>query len=260
MKKEDFIFFWGGIYSQWYPSKFVIGNIEYNCAEQYMMSKKALSFGDEESNNKIMSIKDPRIQKQYGREVKGFDVESWNNICRLFVYEANYAKFSQNSDLFDELILTGNKEIVEASPEDKIWGIGLHESDERAWNKETWLGTNWLGEAIMKVRSEFYKQFDEKTNTLFKKLEKDNPPRIRNEKYCFKVPSGLEVEILTEDEYIFETHKFGSMSSPLPNDYNNHSYFLLVDKTIHSKLTSIDKIFIMEKQYKIYNVWTKTIK
>lgn len=120
--KNDFVFFWGGTFSQWYPSKFTINNIEYNCAEQYMMAKKALLFRDKESYNKIMNSKDPSYQKQIGRKVKNFDVDKWNSKCREYVYEANYAKFTQNPKMLEELLSTGDKEIVEASPEDKIWG------------------------------------------------------------------------------------------------------------------------------------------
>ena len=156
--KNDFVFFWGGTFSQWCPSKFTINNIEYNCAEQYMMAKKALLFRDKEAHNKIMNSKDPSYQKQIGRKVKNFDVDKWNSKCRDYVYEANYAKFTQNTKMLEELLSTGNKEIVEASPEDKIWGIGLHQHDQRAWDKETWLGTNWLGEAIMKVREDIKKE------------------------------------------------------------------------------------------------------
>jgi ribA/ribD-fused uncharacterized protein len=152
MAKENFIMFWGGTYSQWCPSKFTIDGVEYNCAEQYMMAKKALLFDDVESYNMIMYADNPRDQKAFGRRVKGFDKDKWEAVCRKYVYDANYAKFTQNPKMLEELMATGDKEIVEASPEDKIWGIGLHESDPLAWDKSTWQGTNWLGEAIMQVR------------------------------------------------------------------------------------------------------------
>lgn len=152
MAKQDFIFFWGGTYSQWMPSKFKIDGVEYNCAEQYMMAKKALLFGDYEVLAKIMATSDPREQKALGKLVKGFDKKVWETYCRDYVYDGNYAKFTQNPEMQRELLATGNKEIVEASPEDTIWGIGLHETNPLAWEKATWKGTNWLGEAIMAVR------------------------------------------------------------------------------------------------------------
>jgi ribA/ribD-fused uncharacterized protein len=152
MAKEDFVLFWGGTYSQWCPSPFTIDGKEYTCCEQYMMGKKALTFKDMEAYEEIMATKSPRDQKAIGRRVKNFNAEVWSVISREVVYQANYAKFTQNPEMREELMATGDLEIVEASPEDKIWGIGLHETDPRAWDKSTWQGTNWLGEAIMRVR------------------------------------------------------------------------------------------------------------
>jgi ribA/ribD-fused uncharacterized protein len=152
MKTDKYIFFWGGTFSQWCPSKFVIDGVEYNCCEQYMMAKKALLFEDVDSYNKIMNTKGPKEQKALGRKVKNFNKDKWETVCREVVYEANYAKFSQNSLMKKELLRSGKLEIVEASPEDKIWGIGMHESHPDINDKTKWQGTNWLGEAIMRVR------------------------------------------------------------------------------------------------------------
>ena len=153
MAKSDFVLFWGGTYSQWCPSVFVIDGVEYNTAEQYMMAKKALLFGDYDSLREIMVEKSPALQKAMGKKVKGFNKVKWETYCRDYVYDANYAKFTQNPKMLKELMATGDKEIVEASPEDTIWGIGLHETNPLAWDKATWKGTNWLGEAIMRVRA-----------------------------------------------------------------------------------------------------------
>jgi ribA/ribD-fused uncharacterized protein len=155
MKTDKYIFFWGGTFSQWCPSKFVIDNVEYNCCEQYMMAKKALLFEDIDSYNQIMATKSPKEQKAIGRKVKNFDKNKWEAVCREIVYEANYAKFSQNAVMKSELSRSGDREIVEASPEDKIWGIGMHESHPDILDKSKWQGTNWLGEAIMQVRNKF---------------------------------------------------------------------------------------------------------
>ncbi len=152
MAKEDFTFFWGGAFSQWYPSPMEIDGVQYNCAEQYMMEQKAKLFGDEEMRQKIMTTDSPNKQKQFGKQVKGFDKDTWENVAKDIVKRANIAKFTQNPELMVAFEVSKGRELVEASPEDKIWGIGLHESDELAWNKETWQGTNWLGEAIMRVR------------------------------------------------------------------------------------------------------------
>jgi len=154
MINDKSVFFWGGICSQWYPSDFEINEEKFTSAEQYMMYKKALLFEDEEVANAIMRTNNPKDQKALGRKVRGFDKDVWEEVCREYVYEGNYAKFTQNPELLEELLSYGDREIVEASPEDPIWGIGLHENDKRVLDKEQWLGTNWLGEAIMRVRDE----------------------------------------------------------------------------------------------------------
>jgi len=156
--KEEFLFFWGNTFSQWFPSKFVIDGIEYNDCEQFMMSMKALLFKDVKTNEKIMMLTDPRMQKEAGREVKNFKKDKWEAICRDVVYQANYAKFTQNPDLLKQLMATGDKTFVEASPYDKIWGIGLRANDPRALDRKFWLGLNWLGEAITKVREDIKKE------------------------------------------------------------------------------------------------------
>lgn len=151
---DKYIFFWGGEFSQWYPCSFMINNIEYNCAGQYMMAQKAAIFQDWDSFAAIMKSKNPRDQKAIGRKVKNFDVKWWETICREIVEFGNHAKFAQNPDLLEVLLSTGDKEIVEASPYDKIWGIGLAENDPRCLDKSQWQGKNWLGECIMNVRKE----------------------------------------------------------------------------------------------------------
>ena len=101
---DEYVFFFGGICSQWVSSKFTIDGITYNCAEQYMMAKKALLFKDKEQLQKIMNTDNPRDQKHYGRQVKDFDPEKWELVCKKHVYDANYAKFTQNQSMLDELI------------------------------------------------------------------------------------------------------------------------------------------------------------
>ncbi|CAM6004869.1 unnamed protein product [Sphagnum balticum] len=119
-----------------------------------MMAQKALLFGDDESYQKIMKSKDPSEQKAIGRTVKNFDPNKWNLVCRKVVYDANLAKFS-DPQLNRFLMETGDKEIVEASPYDRIWGIGLGTDDPRCLIKSQWQGTNWLGIAMMEVRDTF---------------------------------------------------------------------------------------------------------
>lgn len=158
-KKEEFAFFWGGTMSQWARSKFVIDGVEFNTCEQYMMYKKALMFHDYDIAKQIMESEHPREQKALGRKVDNFNKEHWEKYCRDIVYDGNMAKFSQNPDMLDELMFTVGKTIVEASPKDAIWGIGLAADDPLAQGRETWKGTNWLGEAIERVREELKKTY-----------------------------------------------------------------------------------------------------
>jgi len=154
MITDKYVFFWNGVCSQWHASEFEIDGKKYTCAEQYMMYKKALLFEDEEVANAIMRTNSPKEQKALGRKVRGFEKDKWEEVCREYVYEANYAKFTQNPHMLKELKTYGNREIVEASPEDKIWGIGMHETNPDILDKSKWQGKNWLGEAVMRVRDE----------------------------------------------------------------------------------------------------------
>lgn len=151
---DKFVLFWSGSFSQWYESDMVIDNQEFNCNEQYMMYKKAVLFKDYKQAEKIMNTDDPKEQKALGRQVLNFNKDVWESVCRDIVFRANYAKFTQNAELYN-LIMNPewtNLEFCEASPYDRIWGIGLDENNPLSYNKETWQGTNWLGIAITEVR------------------------------------------------------------------------------------------------------------
>ena len=142
--------------SQFYPSKFTTiyntKEITMPTAEHYMMFSKAIYFKDYEIANKILDSKNPRDVKALGRAVKGFDDKSWREVSFDIVVEGNLQKFSQNSRLKEYLLSTDNKILVEASPKDRKWGIGLSANDSRAKNPKEWLGENLLGFALMRVR------------------------------------------------------------------------------------------------------------
>lgn len=158
---EEYTFFWDGPFSQWEPCHFIIDEVEYNCAEQFMMAEKARIFGDLESLDLIMDTDSPATQKALGRQVDGFtkavwegdeDTENGRPYCWNVVWRGNMAKFGQNSHLFEYLAATAGTTLVEASPEDPIWGIGLPESHPGCYSRETWQGLNWLGEVLTDVR------------------------------------------------------------------------------------------------------------
>ena len=167
-KSDKFLLFWGhqksanlsaSCLSQWYSSIFWEDETKYICAEQYMMAKKAECFGDKEALEQILSTKDPAQMKALGRQVRGFDAKVWDEIKFGVVLNASYLKFSQNAPLRDFLLSTGSKVLVEASPVDKIWGIGLAASDENAQNPMKWRGQNLLGFALMRTRDEIAKVY-----------------------------------------------------------------------------------------------------
>lgn len=122
------------------------------------MAEKAKLFKDFECLEKIMSTNNCKEQKQQGRQVKSFDQRIWEENCDEIVYQGNLAKFSQNKELKEMLVATGDRLIAEASPYDAIWGIGLDENNPDALDPNLWKGENKLGKAIMKVREELRRQ------------------------------------------------------------------------------------------------------
>ncbi|MBY0206286.1 MULTISPECIES: NADAR family protein [Paenibacillus] len=153
---EKFTFFWqtASPFSQWFKADFTVDGVQYTSAEQYMMHQKALLFGDQQIADKIMKTRSASVQKKLGRQVTGFDQTIWESECQRIVYEGNQAKFTQNEDLLAALLATQGTTLVEASPDDRIWGVGLAEEDPRIRNRKTWRGTNWLGEILTRLREE----------------------------------------------------------------------------------------------------------
>lgn len=162
ISNADMIFFWqpyekdGKItkacFCQWYPSYFVLDGIRYNCAEQFMMAEKARIFGDQLTRKKILKETDPQVMKHLGREVQGFNPNIWDRKSYDVVVRGNVAKFSQNESLKKVLLETGDKALVEASPYDTIWGIGMDEEEAMRSYPHIWRGENKLGFALMEVR------------------------------------------------------------------------------------------------------------
>ena len=164
-EKYKFVFFWGHTpaadghisetcFSQWWQCYFQVDKVRYSCAEQFMMAQKARMFGDEEMLEKIMEARHPKEMKAYGRAVKGFDKEMWDNACYDIVKKGNQAKFSQNPKLLEFLLNTRKRILVEASPRDRIWGIGMGKANPDAENPLKWRGRNLLGFALTEVRDQ----------------------------------------------------------------------------------------------------------
>jgi len=167
-QKPEFLLFWGhqpqkdgkigsSCFSQWWLSDFKDENHHYSSAEQYMMAGKAKLFNDEEVFEQILHIKSPKEVKTLGRKIRNFNEQKWLENRYEIVKQGNILKFNQNPDLKEYLLSTGNKVIVEASPVDAIWGIGLAQDHPDASQPQNWKGLNLLGFVLMEVREELRK-------------------------------------------------------------------------------------------------------
>lgn len=163
--RVKYIFFWGhrprkdgrigeSCFSQWWPQSFEVENTRYPTAEHWMMAGKARLFGDEAIREKILACGSPAEAKKLGRQVKGFDQAIWEAQRYRLVKEGNLHKFGQHADLLEYLLATGDRVLVEASPTDQVWGIGLAKTAPYAENPDTWKGLNLLGFALMEVREQ----------------------------------------------------------------------------------------------------------
>ncbi|WP_235984446.1 NADAR family protein [Mesorhizobium neociceri] len=161
--RAKLLFFWGhqpskdgrittSCLSQWWPAPFSVDGLTYPTAEHWMMAGKARLFGDDQTATQILSAGSPRQAKQLGRQVSRFDAARWDAEKYRLVTEGSFEKFRQHEALGAFLLSTGDQVLVEASPVDRIWGIGLAADDERAGNPLLWRGENLLGFALMEAR------------------------------------------------------------------------------------------------------------
>ncbi|WP_375435230.1 NADAR family protein [uncultured Hymenobacter sp.] len=158
-----YVFFWGYIgqpsgavgkecFSQWYPAAFTLDGNTYATTEHYMMAEKARLFGDDATRLAILKATHPNEAKKLGRTVQNFDESIWDAARFDIVVQGNVAKFSQHPALREFLRQTGSRVLVEASPVDTIWGIGLAQDSPHASDPTEWQGLNLLGFALMAVR------------------------------------------------------------------------------------------------------------
>jgi ribA/ribD-fused uncharacterized protein len=160
-----YLFFWGhtpkqpntvdkSCFSQWYPAAFTLASDTYATAEHWMMAEKARLFGNDEVRARIIAARHPDEAKKLGRQVTSFDPQVWNEQKYELVQAGNCQKFSQHAQLKEYLLTTGNRVLVEASPVDAIWGIGLAATHPDAMQPAWWPGENLLGFALMEVRDQ----------------------------------------------------------------------------------------------------------
>ena len=162
-KRYKYLLFWGhrprvrGVVdstclSNWFPACFEHEGVHYATAEHYMMAEKARLFGDEDALQRALAAKSPGAAKRVGREVRNFEEERWEEARSRIVEEGVYAKFAQNEALGAFLVGTKERILVEASPKDRIWGIGMTRDEEGVNNPLLWNGLNLLGFALMRAR------------------------------------------------------------------------------------------------------------
>ncbi|GLU47046.1 NADAR family protein [Nocardiopsis ansamitocini] len=158
--RTKFLFFWShhqpgaGCLSQWAPVGFTVKGTDYPTAEHWMMARKADLFGDTAARARILAAGSPGAAKALGRSVRGFTERTWQEHRLDIVVRGCVHKFAQHPRLRDYLLGTGNRVLVEASPVDRIWGIGLAADDEHAQDPASWRGDNLLGFALMRARAE----------------------------------------------------------------------------------------------------------
>lgn len=153
-EKYTFFFRPSQMFSQWYPSTFVVDGRTFHCAEQYMMYGKAVLFGDEPIAAQILLAASPKEHKALGRKVAGFDDKVWKQHREAIVAAGSRAKYTQNPELLAALLETAPTELVEASPFDRIWGVGMGAEDPRIDDPANWRGGNLLGKILTRLRDE----------------------------------------------------------------------------------------------------------
>jgi ribA/ribD-fused uncharacterized protein len=152
---DSHVYFWNGIYSNWHVCqvKDLLTDIIFENTEQAFMWYKADVFNDIETKKLVENTIDPRKVKKLGRLIKTYDDNVWSSVRYRKMLYVNLLKFLQNKELKFQLINTGDKIIVEASPLDCVWGVGLSEEDPLILDEKNWKGKNLLGKVLMEVRS-----------------------------------------------------------------------------------------------------------
>lgn len=162
-EKVKYLHFWGhaprrdgslgaSCFSQWWPSPFTVDGVGYATAEHWMMAAKARLFGDAEAERAVLAARTPAEAKNAGRLVRDFDETTWARERFGIVVEGSVHKFTSDPALRDFLAGMGRRVLVEASPLDRVWGIGLAADDPRAQDPTRWQGANLLGFALMAAR------------------------------------------------------------------------------------------------------------
>jgi len=152
VETDECVLFWSGWPSQHAPATFEVCGVWYNCTQQYLMAERARMFGDADRLDDIMWSRDPVQQTVLGHAVKNCDEARWRRAVPAMLLRGNMAKYAQNATLKRLLLATHPKVLVQASPYDTVYGVGLTPHDPRALDPEHWRGLNLLGTALMQTR------------------------------------------------------------------------------------------------------------
>lgn len=151
---EKHVAFWGNVFSNYHPCKFVYKGLTWNCSEQAYMAEKAIYFGDYPTFLKILETKEAAEAKKLGRQVKNFDADEWSAVSYDYMFDIVYEKFAQNKDCRDMLLRQDlrDKGFIEGSPVDAIWGVKVSWDDPKIDDESNWKGENRLGKVLDEVR------------------------------------------------------------------------------------------------------------
>lgn len=141
-------------FSNFHPCEYTINSNKFYWSEQGFMYDKAIQFGDYEIARKILRVTNPKQAKVYGRAIKNFKEDTWNQLKYRIMYKHVKAKFEQSIELKQKLLSINEYHFAEASPYDKIWGIGLNKEDAIKIQPNEWPGKNLLGKILEEVYNE----------------------------------------------------------------------------------------------------------
>lgn len=151
------VYFWNSSLSNFHKMSIEIEGDKgekFPTSEHLFMYYKALHFNDLDAAERITRVKPPAFAKDIGRAVRNYNDEEWDNVRYQYMVDTLRRKYANPSKERDFLVGTHPKILVEGSPYDKVWGVGIHYKDRRIVDVRNWEGDNLLGKALMEVRKE----------------------------------------------------------------------------------------------------------
>ncbi|KAJ4344686.1 uncharacterized protein N0V89_012430 [Didymosphaeria variabile] len=239
------VYFYGasnanGFLSQMYPVRFDHAGLKFNSAEQYFQYAKAALFEDEKMMEAIINEKEPKKQKSLGKKVKPFDKDLWQTESFHVVTSATWLKFTKSEaakELKPQLLATGKRLLAEASPRDKIWGIGLNVEQAKSRKPSDWTGRNLLGQALMFVRDRVVADLDEQNVTREQGEESKTTGKTKlpagHEPLQEDSTSDVDADGSTDEEYSTGLH-LEPQQTPPTNDRTMKPKAVVPEKRVMS--------------------------